>query len=167
MKIAILGMVKYAKYTDSTEKTFVAISSGANMDFDRLRFVSERADSSETLMCVSIPEQAGTFRKLYQTIHPRNVTEISYRHNGTSMASVIVSFQALPGKSVEEDKDTMIDLLNAQVNYIHIYLFVYFKLYMSFFNISIFVYFTYLKKIYMYTSNFNYFVHILLKVISI
>ena len=44
--------------------TYVAVASGANMDFDRLRFVSERADDSETLLSVVIPEQPGAFQRL-------------------------------------------------------------------------------------------------------
>ena len=92
----------------------IAISSGANMDFDRLRFVSERADSSETLMSVTIPEQAGSFRLLHSFLHPRNITEFNYRHNGTDKANVIVSFQALAGRTVEEDRAIISTILSAQ-----------------------------------------------------
>ena len=53
----------------------VAIASGANMDFDRLRFVSERADYSENLVYVRIPERAGSFMALAHCVFPRNVTE--------------------------------------------------------------------------------------------
>ena len=102
--LGIAGMVKYAKLHSIKGQTFVAISSGANMDFDRLRFVSERADGSETLMSVSIPERPGAFSELYSYIQPRNVTEFSYRHNGGSQANVFVSYQSLRGKSLDEDK---------------------------------------------------------------
>ena len=105
--LAIAGMVKYSKLYSDKGKTFVAISSGANMDFDRLRFVSERADSSESLMAVAIPEKAGSFRKLYKRIYPRNVTEFIYRHNGSSKANVFVSFQALSGHSSQQDKEAV------------------------------------------------------------
>jgi threonine dehydratase len=77
----------------------------------RLRFVSERADSSETLLSVEIPEQAGSFRKLQATFLNRNITEFSYRHNGSSNANVIVSFQPPPGHGVEEDKPSIVNLL--------------------------------------------------------
>ena len=72
----------------------VAITSGANMDFDRLRFVSERADSSETMLAVRIPEVPGAFRALMRHIEPRNVTEFSYRYSDHAVASVWLSFQA-------------------------------------------------------------------------
>lgn len=116
--LAIAGMVKYAKLNDMKDKTFVAISSGANMDFDRLRFVSERADSSETLMSVSIPEQPGSFRTLHSLLHPRNITEFSYRHNGASSANIFVSLQTLPGKNQSEDKKYIADLLASKGYYV-------------------------------------------------
>lgn len=105
--LAIAGMIKYIKENATEGGTYVAIASGANMDFDRLRFVSERADSAETLIAVSIPERPGSFRELHALLHPRNVTEFSYRHNGTPVANVIVSFQAVPGRPIEEDKETI------------------------------------------------------------
>lgn len=86
---------------------------GANMDFDRLRFVSERADSNETLMSVGIPEQPGAFLQLYALLYPRNVTEFSYRHNGTSQANIIVSLQGLSGKDVADDRSVVITLLQS------------------------------------------------------
>jgi threonine dehydratase len=116
--LAIAGMVKYSQQHagKASGQTFVAISSGANMDFDRLRFVSERADSSEALLSVTIPERAGAFRALYQLLHPRNVTEFSYRHNASSEANVIVSFQALSGKAIDVDKAAILAALR-QNNY--------------------------------------------------
>jgi threonine dehydratase len=63
--LGIAGMIKYVNQRKCTGKTMVAICSGANMDFDRLRFVSERADSSEVLVSVEIPERPGTFRYAY------------------------------------------------------------------------------------------------------
>lgn len=63
----------------------------------RLRFVSERADYSETLMYVAIPERAGAIRELYRLISPRNVTELSYRWSDPKLANVVVSLQSLKG----------------------------------------------------------------------
>ena len=53
--LAVAGMKKYVQDNEITGQTLVAITSGANMDFDRLRFVSERADSSEKTLAVTIP----------------------------------------------------------------------------------------------------------------
>ena len=84
-----------------TGQTFVAITSGANMDFDRLRFVSERADASEKTLAVTIPEEPGAFRALYSLIWPRNVTEFSYRFETDEKAHVLISFQ--PVTNIEHD----------------------------------------------------------------
>ena len=112
--LAVAGMVKYTRSTGIKGKTFVAVCSGANMDFDRLRFVSERADSSETLVSVAIPEKPGAFRELYSVIYPRNVTEFSYRCNGTSRANVFVSYQSVSGRSLDEDKPILANALTAR-----------------------------------------------------
>jgi len=74
-------------------KTYVAITSGANMDFDRLRFVSERADGSERTLAITIPEVPGSFRALYSIVWPRNVTEFAYRFESEEKANVLLSFQ--------------------------------------------------------------------------
>ncbi len=102
--LAIAGAKKYCAQHRWEEKTVVAIASGANMDFDRLRFVSERSDSTETLLSVRISERPGSFRQLYSGIFPRNVTEFSYRFNSPDTADVIISFQSMPGSSRDEDK---------------------------------------------------------------
>ena len=63
------------------------------MDFDRLRFVSERADTAESLISVIIPERPGTFRQLYDIIYPRCAAYPSHTHiqpNSPARASVCV-----------------------------------------------------------------------------
>ena len=91
--LAIAGVKKWVGLTNLRDQTFVAIASGANMDFDRLRFVSERADASETMLSVRIPERPGAFRALIGHVFPRNVTEFSYRLGDPQNASVYLSFQ--------------------------------------------------------------------------
>lgn len=104
--LAAAGLKKYVMQQGCKGKTFVAITSGANMDFDRLRFVSERADTSETLIAVQIPERSGAFIELYKNIFPRNVTEFSYRISGDP-ANIFMSFQA----SSQEDKLSVLEAL--------------------------------------------------------
>jgi len=100
--LAVAGMKKYVEENKISGQTLVAITSGANMDFDRLRFVSERADGSERTMAVTIPEKAGSFRALYSLIWPRNVTEFSYRFQCEGEAAhVLISFQ--PVMNIEND----------------------------------------------------------------
>jgi threonine dehydratase len=91
--LAVAGMKKYVEEHEIIGKTMVATTSGANMDFDRLRFVSERADASERMLAVTIPEVPGAFRKLYSLIWPRNVTEFSYRYECAHSANVLISFR--------------------------------------------------------------------------
>jgi len=107
--LAIAGLVKYVEETGVKGKTLVAVASGANMDFDRLRFVSERADQRESLLSVRVPEEPGSFWKLYESIYPRNVTEFSYRYStkNSKAAHIILSFQA----SSPADRKEVIDAL--------------------------------------------------------
>lgn len=114
--LGIAGARKYLLQNGLKGNTVVAITSGANMDFDRLRFVSERADSSETLLAVRIPERPGAFRELYSLIMPRNVTEFSYRWSTAKHADVIISFQTIgtsPPKRVQDGDSVQADLRNA------------------------------------------------------
>mmetsp|Transcript_58332 Transcript_58332/g.103659 ORF Transcript_58332/g.103659 Transcript_58332/m.103659 type:complete len:568 (-) Transcript_58332:21-1724(-) len=106
--LAAAGLKKYAQQNACEDKTFVAVTSGANMDFDRLRFVSERADTSETLIAVQIPERGGAFIDLYRHIFPRNVTEFSYRISGDP-ANIFMSFQA----SSAEDRTSVLEALRS------------------------------------------------------
>jgi threonine dehydratase len=106
--LAIAGAKKWLELQQEEGQTVVAICSGANMDFDRLRFVSERADSTETLLAARISERPGAFRQLYATISPRNVTEFAYRYNNPDSADVIISFQCRPGSQRKEDKQAVI-----------------------------------------------------------
>ncbi|CAM9229391.1 unnamed protein product [Ectocarpus fasciculatus] len=112
--LAIAGMRKYLKDQGLVGHSVVAVCSGANMDFDRLRFVSERADSSETLISATIPERPGAFQELYSVVFPRNVTEFSYRYHKSSRADMMVSFQALEGTSRKDDALTVVEGLRSK-----------------------------------------------------
>ncbi|KAM3169532.1 Threonine dehydratase, mitochondrial [Saccharomyces cerevisiae] len=86
--LSVAGMKKYISTVhpeiDHTKNTYVPILSGANMNFDRLRFVSERAvlgEGKEVFMLVTLPDVPGAFKKMQKIIHPRSVTEFSYRYN--------------------------------------------------------------------------------------
>ncbi len=74
-------------------QTRVAITCGANMNFDRLRFVAERAEfgeQREALFAVTIPERPGAFKAFCQAVGPRSVTEFNYRMSDTDAAHVFV-----------------------------------------------------------------------------
>ncbi|KAF8494639.1 tryptophan synthase beta subunit-like PLP-dependent enzyme [Russula emetica] len=96
--LALAGLKKYILDNQliGSGKKFVVVISGANMNFDRLRFVAERAalgEGREALLSVDIPERPGSFFALHTVIHPRQVTEFIYRYNVPGRAQVFLSFQ--------------------------------------------------------------------------
>lgn len=95
--LAVAGMKRYIATHGlaGSGKKFVALVSGANMNFGRLRFVAERAElgeNKEALLTVEIPEEPGAFLKLHNHIHPRAVTEFSYRYADSQRAQILLSF---------------------------------------------------------------------------
>ena len=91
-----LGVAAVKQYVDRHRvkgQTFVAITCGANMNFDRLRFVAERAEfgeQREALFAVTIPEARGSFKRFCELVGPRSVTEFSYRISDRDVAHVFV-----------------------------------------------------------------------------
>lgn len=85
--LPVAGIHKYINShpeENHAASAYVAVLSGANMNFDRLRFVAERArlgEGSEAFFAVQIPEKPGSFEELIKIFHPRNVTEFSYRYS--------------------------------------------------------------------------------------
>ena len=107
--LSIAGLKKYVsqKPCVDSSRTVIAITSGANMNFDRLRFVAERAalgEGKEALLAATIPEQPGAFAKLVDTIMPHAVTEFSYRYATGESANVMIglSLTAPASDRVEE-----------------------------------------------------------------
>jgi threonine dehydratase len=91
--LAVAGVRAWVERTGTSGARLVAVLSGANMNFDRLRFVAERAEvgeSREALFGVTIPERPGTFREFCATIGRRVVTEFNYRLNGRDRAHIFV-----------------------------------------------------------------------------
>ncbi len=99
--LAVAGIKKYAEQNSAAEaQTYVAINSGANMNFDRLRHVSERAELGEQregLIAVTIPEKPGSFRKFCKTIGKRGITEFNYRYADDNDAHVFAGIQLAEG----------------------------------------------------------------------
>lgn len=94
--LALAGAKQYAAQHKLKGKTLIAITSGANMNFDRLRFVSERAEVGEmreAVFAVSMPEQRGSFRRFCELVGDRNVTEFNYRISTAEQAHVFVGLQ--------------------------------------------------------------------------
>ena len=99
--LGVAGAKAYAERTPLAGRTVAAITCGANMNFDRLRFVAERAEvgeKREAVFAVTIPEERGSFRQLCTLVGQRNVTEFNYRIADNTAAHVFVGVQlARPG----------------------------------------------------------------------
>lgn len=94
--LAIAGLKQYAAREALQDKTLVAIASGANVNFDRLRHVAERAElgeQREAVLAVTIPERAGSFRAFCALLGNRNITEFNYRYADAEAAHVFVGIQ--------------------------------------------------------------------------
>ena len=102
---AIAGLKKYAAKHRCRDKTFVAIACGSNMNFDRLRFVAERAvigESREAVLAVTLPEKPGSFRAFCDVLGPRSVTEFNYRYAGGTVAHVFVGVEIAKKTEIAE-----------------------------------------------------------------
>ena len=91
--LALAGAKRWLARRHLKGKTVVAIACGANMNFDRLRFVAERAELGEhreAVLAVTIPEKPGSFRKLCELLGRRNVTEFNYRFADAERAHVFI-----------------------------------------------------------------------------
>ncbi|MDD5248011.1 MAG: threonine ammonia-lyase, biosynthetic [Rhodocyclaceae bacterium] len=94
--LAVAGAKEWAKRHQLKDKTLVAVASGANMNFDRLRFVAERAEvgeQREAVLAVTLPEKPGAYKKFVALIGARNITEFNYRYHDASEAHVFVGVQ--------------------------------------------------------------------------
>ncbi|HEY2734166.1 MAG TPA: threonine ammonia-lyase, biosynthetic, partial [Polyangiales bacterium] len=91
--LALAGLKAYVERSQCRDKTLIAIDSGANMNFDRLRHVAERAElgeQREALFAVTIPERSGAFQHFCQLLGKLPVTEFNYRYGREDEAQIFV-----------------------------------------------------------------------------
>jgi threonine dehydratase len=111
--LAVAGLKKYVALNHWQGKRLAAINSGANMNFDQLRYVAERSDlgqAREALLAVEIPEQPGSFLKFCEILGSRQVTEFNYRFGMRERAQIFVGFGLSRGR---EERDEVIASLRA------------------------------------------------------
>ncbi|KAN0092274.1 threonine dehydratase-like protein [Hyaloscypha variabilis] len=117
--LAVAGLKKYvASHPSSdTSRNLVAIASGANMNFDRLRFVAERAalgEKKEALISVSIPERPGAFSELIRAIMPHMCTEFSYRYATDAIANVLIGISLTsPASQRDEELSSLLTRISS------------------------------------------------------
>ena len=114
--LAIAGMKKYVATTKTNGKSLVGLVTGANVNFDRLRHISERAElgeQREVILGVTIPEKAGSFLAFSRQLGKRAVSEFNYRFSPGEQARVYVGAQVT---SYQDRENLISSLLNA--NYV-------------------------------------------------
>src|SRR5271157_4575339 len=100
--LAVAGIKKYVSREACTGRTLIAINCGANMNFDRLRYVAERADvgaQREALLAVEIPEVRGSFLRFCELLGKRSITEFNYRYAEGRAAQVFVGLGLTQGNA--------------------------------------------------------------------
>ncbi|AWM39643.1 L-threonine dehydratase biosynthetic IlvA [Gemmata obscuriglobus] len=128
--MGVAAVKQYAAEHGPHIGSLVAVTCGANMNFDRLRFVAERAEAGEgreALFAVTIPEERGSFRRLCEVIGRRNVTEFNYRISDERVAHVFVGLAvtdrgeaAATGRAFTESGFAALDLLDDDLAKDHI-----------------------------------------------
>jgi threonine dehydratase len=128
--LGVAGVKEYVARHKTRGETYIAINCGANMNFDRLRFVAERAEvgeEREALFAVTIPEERGSFKRFCELIGPRSVTEFNYRISDAQVAHVFVGLStASRGESARIARDfgrqgfDTIDLTGDELAKLHI-----------------------------------------------
>ncbi len=112
--VSLAGLKKYIDSSGLVGQTVVAINSGANMNFDRLRHVSERAEigeQREALLAVEIPEKPGSFKQFCRLIGKRQITEFNYRYSDSKRARVFAGIELSHG---HKEKEEIIRLLTSR-----------------------------------------------------
>ena len=98
--LALAGLKKYVERTGVRGQDLLAIVSGANTNFDRLRYISERTEIGEhreAVISVTIPERPGSFRAFCNALGRRNITEFNYRYSDPGGALVFLGLSIVPG----------------------------------------------------------------------
>jgi threonine dehydratase len=111
--LSIAAVKKYIAERGVSGQTLVTINCGANVNFDRLRHIAERAavgEQTEMLLAAEIPEEPGSFRRFCETIGRRGITEFNYRYADEKKAHIFVGVQLSKGMS---ERRSLIDRLRS------------------------------------------------------
>ncbi|MDH3337232.1 MAG: threonine ammonia-lyase, biosynthetic [Gammaproteobacteria bacterium] len=104
--LSVAGAKKYIADNQIENQSFVTINCGANVNFDRLRHIAERAavgEHTEMLLAVEIPEEPGSFRRFCEKLGTRGITEFNYRYSDTRNAHIFVGVQLRRGQKEQRE----------------------------------------------------------------
>jgi threonine dehydratase len=129
--LALAGLKKYAAENNLRDENLVAIDSGANINFDRLRYISERTEigeKREAVLAVTIPEKPGSFKLFCTTLGKRNITEFNYRYADQRAAHIFVGVQVAAGgndraelvQALEKKNYPVLDMTDNEMAKLHI-----------------------------------------------
>ena len=129
--LAIAGLKKYVTENGIEGQTLVAIDSGANVNFDRLRHIAERSEvgeKREAIFAVTIPERAGSFKTFCNAIGKRSITEFNYRYADQTDANIFVGVQLQEGdaerlaivSTLEELGYPVVDMTDNEMAKVHV-----------------------------------------------
>jgi threonine dehydratase len=111
--LSVAGAKKYIADKGLENQTFVTINCGANVNFDRLRHIAERAavgEHTEMLLAVEIPEEPGSFKRFCEMLGRRGITEFNYRYSDTTSAHIFVGVQLTRGL---KEQQTIVEQLRS------------------------------------------------------
>ncbi|MFC4456336.1 threonine ammonia-lyase, biosynthetic [Deinococcus sonorensis] len=128
--LAVAGLKRYAQQHRVQGQTLVALTCGANVNFDRLRHIAERAEigeQREAILAVTIPEQPGAFRGFCTALGQHNITEFNYRYAPTALARIFVGVQLTDAaernalvRSLEQQGYSVTDLTGDEMAKVHV-----------------------------------------------
>jgi threonine dehydratase len=104
--LGVAGLKRWVEREGVHARTLVAIESGANLNFDRLRYISERTETgahAQVLLAVTIAEEKGSFRRFCNLLHGRSITEFNYRYSDPARAEIFVGLKVSAGDAERRD----------------------------------------------------------------
>jgi threonine dehydratase len=128
--LAVAGLKRYVSTHQLSGETLIALTCGANVNFDRLRYVAERAEigeQREALLAVTIPERPGSFKTFCRAVGLRNITEFNYRYAPGTNAHIFVGIQLAHAgqraaiiQDLEQTGYAVVDLTENELAVVHL-----------------------------------------------
>ncbi len=129
--LGVAGLKKYVAREGISDQTLIAINSGANVNFDRLRHIAERSElgeQREAIIAAKIPEKPGSFKQFCKVLGKRNITEFNYRYSDDDQAIVFAGIQIRPNNDgreellgeLHEHLDEVVDLTDDETAKLHV-----------------------------------------------